>query len=79
MRCDMTKAEQKLMSELIILDKPEMVKNPYSGESVMLCPEAVALYDLIKGAEMLGHYDSLELALGIFIQKYPKEYMILLD
>ena len=46
----MTKKEQKLMSGLIILGKPEKVKNRFSGEEVELCPEAVALYDLCIGA-----------------------------
>ena len=75
----MTKKEQKLMSGLIILGKPEKVKNRFSGEEVELCPEAVALYDLCIGAEMMGDYDSVETAKGIFIQKWPREYMILLD
>ena len=33
------------------------VQNPYSGESVMLEPVAVAVYDCIKGAEYIEDYD----------------------
>lgn len=57
----------------------ETITNPYSGESVELPPEAVAVYDTIKGAEMLGQYDTVEKGLDWFRQYYPKEYMVLLD
>jgi hypothetical protein len=57
----------------------ETITNPYSGESVELPPEAVAVYDTIKGAEMLGRYDTVEKGLDWFRQYYPKEYMVLLD
>ena len=57
----------------------ETITNPYSGESVELPPEAVAVYDTIKGAEMLGRYDTMEKGLDWFRQYYPKEYMVLLD
>jgi hypothetical protein len=57
----------------------ETITNPYSGESVELPPEAVAVYDTIKGAEMLGQYDTVQKGLDWFRQYYPKEYMVLLD
>jgi hypothetical protein len=57
----------------------ETIKNPYSGESIELSPDAVAVYDTIKGAEMLGHYDAVNKGLDWFRQYYPKEYMVLLD
>jgi hypothetical protein len=57
----------------------ETITNPYTGESVELSPDAVAVYDTIKGAEMLGHYDSVNKGLDWFRQYYPKEYMVLLD
>ena len=57
----------------------ETITNPYTGESVELSPEAVAVYDTIKGAEMLGHHDSVNKGLDWFRQYYPKEYMVLLD
>ena len=55
------------------------ITNPYSGESVELSPEAVAVYDTIKGAEMLGNYDTMQKGLAWFRQYYPQEYMVLLD
>ncbi len=71
--------EQKLFDGLTIGTKPETVKNPFSGESIELCPAAVALYDLIKGAEMIGDYRNVETGLAIFGRNWPEEYMILLD
>lgn len=57
----------------------EVVSNPYTGESVTLTPEAVAVYDTIKGAERLGMHDVVRKGLDWFIQYHTKEYMVLLD
>jgi len=57
----------------------ETIANPYTGEKVKLPPEAVAVYDTVKGAEMLGHYDTMQKGIDWFRQYYPKEYMVLLD
>jgi hypothetical protein len=57
----------------------ETIRNPFSGEAVELCPEAVAVYDTIKGAEMLGEYRTVRKGLDWFIKYFPREYMILLD
>ena len=66
--------------EVEILDKaPVEVANPYSGEKVMLEPIAVAVYDAIKGAEMLNYYETVEAGIDWFREHYPKEYMVLLD
>lgn len=63
-----------------IMDKaPVEVANPYSGEKVMLEPIAVAVYDCIKGAEMLEDFDVVEKGIEWFQKHYPKEYMVLLD
>lgn len=65
---------------IVIMDKTDVkIENPYSGESVMLTPQAVAVYDCIKGAEQLGESDIMEQGLDWFRQHYPKEYMVLLD
>jgi len=70
----------KLPFDCKILDKgPVVVANPISGEKVTLQPEAVAVYDTIKGAEMLGEYDTVEKGIDWFITHYPKEYGVLLD
>ena len=34
--------------------EPVEVQNPYSGEKYTLEPDAVAVYDVIKGAESMG-------------------------
>lgn len=63
-----------------IMDKaPVEVANPFSGEKVMLEPIAVAVYDCIKGAEMIENFDIVEKGLDWFREHYPKEYMVLLD
>ena len=66
--------------EVEIMDKaPVEVANPYSGEKVMLEPIAVAVYDAIKGAEMLNYHETVEAGIDWFRKHYPKEYMVLLD
>jgi hypothetical protein len=66
--------------EVEIMDKaPVEVANPYSGEKVMLEPIAVAVYDCIKGAEMIQDFDIVEKGISWFQEHYPKEYMVLLD
>ena len=70
-----------------VLDKPEEIKNPFSGEKVMLEPDAVAVYDCIKGAEILADpnngddpkWETVRKGIAWFQKYYPKEYMILLD
>jgi len=63
----------------VIDTKPVEVANPFSGEKVMLEPIAVAVYDCIKGAEMLEDFDIVEKGIDWFRKHYPKEYMVLLD
>ena len=63
----------------IIDTKPVEVTNPFSKQKVMLEPIAVAVYDCIKGAEMLGEYDTVQKGLDWFIEHYPEEYGVLLD
>jgi hypothetical protein len=55
------------------------VTNPFSKQKVMLEPIAVAVYDCIKGAEMLGEYDTVQKGIDWFIEHYPEEYGVLLD
>ena len=76
---EVTEDEKKLIAGLQVGRENEVVENPYSGESVELCPEAVAIYDLTKGAEMLADYATVEVCLGIFLRNWPGEYMVLLD
>ena len=66
--------------EIEIIDtKPVEVSNPFSGQTAILQPTAIAVYDCIKGAEALGEYDTVEKGIDWFIKHYPKEYGILLD
>lgn len=70
----------KLPFDCMILDsEPVLVKNPFSGEGVMLVPEAVAVYDSIQGAELIGDYKTMRKGLDWFRKYFPKEYMVLLD
>jgi len=64
---------------MILDEEPVEVTNPFSGESCMLTPEAVAVYDSMMGAEMTGDYKMLRKGLDWFRQYFPKEYMVLLD
>ena len=70
----------KLPFDCMILDKESVeVKNRFSGEGVMLTPEAVAVYDVIRGCEMMGDYKTMRKGLDWFRQYFPAEYMVLLD
>lgn len=69
----------ELFPDIFIGDEKEEVRNPYSGDSTMLEPEAVAVYDLIKGAEVLGIWKIVQQGCDWFKQYYPKEYFVLLD
>ncbi len=70
----------------IIDTKPVEVANPYSGQKVTLQPTGIAVYDCIKGAEMMAegdfddkHWDTVRKGIEWFQMHYPKEYMVLLD
>ena len=70
-----------------VLDKPEEIQNPFSGEKVMLEPDAVAVYDSIKGAEYLADpnngddpkWEKVRQGLDWFREYEPEAYMKLLD
>ena len=64
------------------------VRNPYSGETVLLDAAELSMYDAIKGAEMImlmniGHLDDcmdiIDQGKDWFLIKNPNAYMILLD
>ena len=70
----------KLPFDCVIYDaEPALVRNPFSGEGVVLTPEAIAVYDTIKGCEMIGDYKMMEKGLHWFRRYFPEEYMVLLD
>lgn len=60
-------------------DEPQLVRNPFSGETIMLEPAAIAVYDTIMGANMLGDYKTVEKGCSWFRKYFPAEYMVLLD
>ena len=63
---------------LQILDKePVEVANPYSGEKVTLQPDAVAVYDMIKGSEAMSLYDDVRTGLDWFRQYDTDAYSVL--
>jgi hypothetical protein len=69
----------KLPFECIVGTEPETIRNPFSGESVTLSPEAVAVYDTIQGCQMIRDYVTMRKGLTWFRKHYPSEYMVLLD
>ena len=60
-------------------DKEVEVANRFGGETVKLPSFAVAVYDVIIGAEALHHYDTQRKGLDWFMKYFPKAYMTLLD
>ena len=76
---DLTKEPNPPFEVEIIDTKPVEVTNPFSKQKVTLQPTAVAVYDCIKGAEMMGDYGMVEKGIDWFIEHYPKEYGVLLD
>jgi hypothetical protein len=72
--------KRKLPFECMILDNaPVKVTNPFSGESIMLEPDEVAVYDSIMGANMTGNYKMVEKGCAWFAKHNIEAYMTLLD
>ena len=65
--------------DIIVGTESEVITNPFSGESVTLSPEAVAVYDTIRGCELFGDWNGVRKGLDWFRKNYPTEYMVLLD
>jgi len=63
-----------------VYDKePVKVANPYSGESITLTPEEIAIYDTIKGSELHGLSEIVRKGVDWFIKNNINAYSILLD
>ena len=72
--------KRKLPFDCMILDtEPAEVRNPFSGESCVLEPDAIAVYDCIMGAQYINDYKTIRKGLDWFRKYFPKEYMVLLD
>jgi hypothetical protein len=77
---------RKLPFDCLVGDEPEEVTNPFSGESITIPADAVAVYDVTIGynhiAEKSGnpkHWDIVRKGLDWFRKHEPKAYMVLLD
>ena len=57
----------------------QKVTNPYSGESCELPRYAVAVYDVIKGAELTGDAQLMRKGLDWFQKHFTDRYYVLLD
>ena len=68
-----------IFAGISIGNEPEIVGNPFSGEIAMLEPDAVAVYDVVKGAELVEDYARVREGLDWFRKYFPQEYMLLLD
>jgi hypothetical protein len=74
------KSIKEIFPGIMILDnEPVRVENPFSGESIMLSPEEVAVYDYLKGCELIGDYKGLRKGIDWFIDNNAEAYMTLLD
>lgn len=57
----------------------ETIHNSWGGGSCNLDTRGVALYDFVKGCEILELHTKHRKGLDLFRKIYPDEYMILLD
>jgi hypothetical protein len=74
------KTIQEIFPGIMVLDsEPVAVRNPFSGESYTLTPDEVAVYDYVKGCEMMQDYDGVRRGLDWFSRNNPEAYMVLLD
>jgi hypothetical protein len=74
--------ERKLPFECVVYDKePVEVRNRFSGEGIVIPPDAVAVYEVIMGEQLVKNTDWTRVRKGIdwFIKHEPDAYMVLLD
>jgi len=78
--------KRELPFKCMVLDEPEEVSNIFTGESIMLSPDAVAVYDVIMGTQLMAeksgreeHWQIVRDGLDWFRQHEPRAYMVLLD
>ena len=60
-------------------DKLIDVPNRFTGQTASLPWFAVAVFDLIMGAEQLEDYNTMHNGLSWFRKYFPNEYMTILD
>jgi hypothetical protein len=64
---------------MVLYLEPVRVENPFSGEACMLSPDEVAVYDYLKGCELIGDHKGLRKGIDWFIDNNAEAYMTLLD
>ena len=72
-------SDEQLIESLKLPKGNQTRRNTFTGEPCELEPVGVALHDLVKKCESSGQYTMMHKALGMFREKYPEEYMVLLD
>ncbi len=73
---------EDVLKKLTFLEKDSpllFVKNRFTGVGILLTPEAEAVYAWIMGSESYEDWDSVNVGCSWFRERYPKEYMVLLD
>jgi hypothetical protein len=63
----------------ILDDHPASVSNPFSGESILLDPQEIAVYDVIMGANLTKNWDLVRKGSDWFRKHNPEAYMVLID
>ncbi len=78
--------KRELPFKCMVLDEPEEVSNIFTGEAVMLPADAVAVYDVIMGMQLMAeksgredHWQIVRDGLDWFRKHEPRAYMVLLD
>ena len=71
--------DKLLKTKLDVGTEPEHISNPFTGATILLTPEEVAVHDLIKGSEMLRDYETVPAGCDWFREHNSKAYMVLLD
>jgi hypothetical protein len=73
-------SDEELIGSLEVRAEGEEIANLFDPEKkCFLDPVGVALHDFIKGCEVTQKFEKMQQALGIFREKYPEEYYVLLD
>jgi|TARA_Y100000816_G_C26039424_1_gene544322 hypothetical protein len=81
---------RKLPFDCAVGTEPETVQNIFGGDSVTIPADAVAVYDVIMGSNLMAektsdpkmrdkHYKTVRKGLDWFMRHEPKAYMVLLD
>jgi len=70
----------ELPFSVVVLDgEPVEVANPYSGQTIMLTPTEVAVYDVTMGSYHMGLYDTFYKGKNWFMENNIEAYMTLID